>query len=206
MRLLELFSGTGSVGRVFRACAWEVVSLDLDARSGADIITNILDWDFTQFPDDHFDCIWASPPCTEYSIARTTARTPRNLELADAIVQRTLEIMSYFGCAYWMENPATGLLASRPVVRDLVEPYIVSYCMFGRPFRKNTYLWTNVPFRDIKCDRACGAYADGRHEAAAQRGNTRGQPGWSLSALHAIPEGLVQEVEAATSRYLHIRG
>ena len=69
MRLLELFSGTGSVGRVFRACAWEVVSLDLDARFGADITTNILDGDFTQFPDDHFHCIWSSPPCTEYSIA-----------------------------------------------------------------------------------------------------------------------------------------
>ena len=63
MRLLELFSGTGCVGRVFRACAWEVVSLDLDKRSGADITTSILDWDFkSQFPDNHFDCMWASPP------------------------------------------------------------------------------------------------------------------------------------------------
>jgi len=206
MRLLELFSGTGSVGRVFRARGWEVVSLDLDARACADITANILEWEFRVFADDHFDCIWASPPCTEYSIARTTARRPRDLELADAVVLRTLEIIAYFGCAYWMENPATGLLGGRPVVRSLPDPYLVSYCMFGRPFRKNTHLWTNVPFRDIKCDRNCGAFADGRHEAAAQRGKTRGQPGFFVHALHAIPDGLVQEVEDATSRYLHIRG
>jgi len=183
-----------------------MVSLDLDPRAGADITTNILDWDFTTFPDDHFDCIWASPPCTEYSIARTTARAPRNLELADAIVQRTLEIIAYFGCAWWMENPATGLLAGRPVVRDLPDPYLVSYCMFGRPFRKNTYLWTNVPFSDRKCDRLCGAFVDGRHEASAQRGGSGpGTARGSVHQLHAIPDGLVQEVESATSRYLHIR-
>ena len=150
MVLLELFAVNGSVGRVFRACAWEVVSLDLDARSGADIITNIQDWDFTQFPDDHFDCVWSSPPCTEFSIARTTARPPRNLELADAIVQRKLDIIAYFGCAYWMENLATGLLASRPVVRDLAEPYSVSYCMFGRSFPHHHYLWTHSRFRAPK--------------------------------------------------------
>jgi len=205
MRLLELFSGTGSVGRVFRAQAWEVVSLDLDGR--ADITANVLDWDFTTFPDDHFDCIWASPPCTEYSIARTTARAPRNLELADAIVQRTLEIIAYFGCAWWMENPATGLLSHRPVVRDLPDPYTVSYCMFGRPYRKNTHLWTNVPFRDVRCVGNCGSVVDGRHEASAQRGGSGpGTARFSVDQLHAIPEGLVREVETATRAHLQSSG
>ena len=76
MRLLELFSGTGSVGRVFQARGWDVLSLDADPNAGADITSDILAWDFRSFPPDHFHCIWASPPCTEYSIARTTARTP----------------------------------------------------------------------------------------------------------------------------------
>ena len=72
MRLLELFSGTGSVGRVFRARGWEVVSLDLDARACADITTNILDWDFKVFADDHFDCIGPRRP-----VRNTASPAPR---------------------------------------------------------------------------------------------------------------------------------
>ena len=94
MRLLELFSGTGSVGNVFKEHGWEVVSLDRDMP--ADISTDIMDWDYrnSPYPPKHFDVIWASPPCTEYSIAKT--KGVRNLELANSIVQRTLEIINYF--------------------------------------------------------------------------------------------------------------
>ena len=206
MRLLELFSGTGSVGRVFRARGWEVLSVDVDPEAGADVTVDVLSWDYSAFPRSYFDCVWASPPCTEYSIARSNARRPRNLELADAIVQRTIDIITYFGGAYWVENPATGLLAGRAVVRNLPEPYLVSYCMYGRPYRKNTYLWTNVPFQERPCDRECGAFVDGRHEATAQRGNRRGELGFSVQQLHAIPEGLVREVEAFTTSFLQSLG
>ena len=62
-RMLELFSGTGSVGNVFRERGWDVTSLDRDMQ--ADIKADILDWDYRQFPPGHFYFIWASPPCTE---------------------------------------------------------------------------------------------------------------------------------------------
>ena len=38
----------------------------------ADIRCDILDWDFRAYEPKSFDFIWASPPCTEYSIAKTT--------------------------------------------------------------------------------------------------------------------------------------
>ena len=45
MRLLELFSGTGSIGRAFEALGWEVTSLDLEGEPT--IKCDILDWDYT---------------------------------------------------------------------------------------------------------------------------------------------------------------
>lgn len=69
MRVLELFSGTHSVGKVCAEYGWEVVSLDL---KGADINKNILEWDYTTYPVGHFDMIWASPPCDTFSMLRHT--------------------------------------------------------------------------------------------------------------------------------------
>ena len=42
MRILELFSGTGSIGKVFSSKGWEVISLDLDPNTEATIHENIL--------------------------------------------------------------------------------------------------------------------------------------------------------------------
>jgi site-specific DNA-cytosine methylase len=63
MRLLELFAGTGSVGRAFRELGWEVVSLDIEP--GHTIQADVLTWDYRTYPPGYFDCVHASPPCTE---------------------------------------------------------------------------------------------------------------------------------------------
>jgi site-specific DNA-cytosine methylase len=94
-RLLELFSGTGSVGRAFIEKGWEVVSVDLDPKANSTITANILTWDYKIEEPGYFDSIWASPVCTHYSIARTTAKTPRDLEGSDRLVQRVLDIIGY---------------------------------------------------------------------------------------------------------------
>ena len=144
MRLLELFSGTGSIGRAFEARGWEVISLDI--LPGATITSNILDWEYEKYPRDHFNFIWASPPCTEYSIARTRARRPRDFEGADAIVRRSLEIIEFFKPALWLiENPQTGYLKTRPVIQGI--PWRdVTYCKYGFPYKKRTRLWGWFPF------------------------------------------------------------
>ena len=40
-RLLELFSGTGSIGKIFRARGWEVVSIDNDPRMQPTLVADI---------------------------------------------------------------------------------------------------------------------------------------------------------------------
>jgi hypothetical protein len=95
MRLLELFSGTGSVGEVFRAAGWETVSVDWRPTGPCDIVADILTLDPAAIDAQYgpFDCVWASPPCTEYSVARTTATLPRDLEGADRLVAKALDFI-----------------------------------------------------------------------------------------------------------------
>ena len=91
-RLLELFSGTGSIGKVFRARGWEVVSVDCDAKMQPTIVADIGTFDYKML-GGYFDAVWCSPPCTQYSIARSHAKTPRDLEGADRLVRRCRDII-----------------------------------------------------------------------------------------------------------------
>jgi site-specific DNA-cytosine methylase len=193
--LLDLFSGTGSIRKVAIEMGWDVVSLDRDME--ADIKCDIVDWVYNVFPEGMFDVIWASPPCTEYSRAKTTA--PRNIEGANAIVTRTLEIIAYFKPKYFIiENPQTGLLKDQRFMsgigfRD------VDYCKYGMPYRKRTRLWNNITTWEPRalCKRDCGSMNDDRtrHIAMAQRGPNGGrQNRMSQTELYRVPGELIREI------------
>ena len=198
MRLLELFSGTGSVGKVFRDAGWDVTSVDMDPAAGATITCDITRFNYEAFEPGTFTMIWSSPPCTHYSIARTKAKTPRDLEGSDKIVQRTLDIIGYFRPLLWfMENPGTGLLAKRPVVAGL--PYKkVTYCSYGYPYRKLTFLWTNAGWTPRPCcKKDCWAMVDGRHAMTAQRGPSAAGVAHDRCTLHklcSVPKELIEEI------------
>ena len=88
-RLLELCAGAGSVGKVFEAAGWEMVSLDLDPKARANLTMSVLDIPLDFWPEGTFDFVWASPPCTLYSTARTTGAQPeRALEVFHAMHQQ----------------------------------------------------------------------------------------------------------------------
>ena len=97
-RLLELFSGTGSIGAAYKQIGWDVVSLDIDPKFIPIIVADVMDWDYTAYPPGHFDVVWASVPCTEYNRAKTIGA--RDFDLADKVVERTLAIIDYFRPTY----------------------------------------------------------------------------------------------------------
>jgi hypothetical protein len=207
MRILELFSGSGSVGSVFASEGWEVTSLDLDPRTGATIHEDILTWDHTVFPPGHFHVVWASPCCTQYSNARRGAKTPRNLALADSLVQRAIALIEYFQPSYWfIENPATGMLKDRPFMNGL--PFTdVDYCRFcDWGYRKRTRIWTNSSLVGCLCEGPgeCPNMEGRRHKTSAQQGRNRFADGlhgshFSTKALYRIPPGLCRQVLLASS-------
>ena len=56
---------------------------------------------------------------------------PRRLEEGDALVLRALEIMEHFDPLMWViENPATGLLKTRPFMERLFW-VDVTYCKYS---------------------------------------------------------------------------
>ena len=63
MRILEPFSGTGSVGKVAKDLGHEVISLDRGMAANAQV--DAMDWGYRVFPLGLFDFVWASPPCAE---------------------------------------------------------------------------------------------------------------------------------------------
>ena len=194
--LLELFSGTGFVGRCFRARRWDVFSVDIDASTNPTLVANVLDLQLDALPA-RVDCIWASPPCTHYFRARTKAKTPRDLEGSDALVQKVLAIIHHYDAPDWfMENPESGLLKSREVVAGL--PFrVVDYCKYGKPYRKRTAIWTNTEWEPAQplCKHDCPVSSGSKHNARAQQGTSSATDvRYSRDELYSIPPALCDEI------------
>ena len=60
MRLLDLYSGTGSVAKVAREMGWEVTTLDWSNKYKPDFCVDVLDFDFTVWPKGSFDMVFAT--------------------------------------------------------------------------------------------------------------------------------------------------
>jgi hypothetical protein len=196
MRVLDLFAGTQSLKRHLGP-GYTVISVDIRPRSKPDICTDILTWDYTVFNPGDFDVVWMSPPCTEYSQAKTVGE--RDIEGSNRLVERTLEILHYLNPPVWfIENPQTGKLKDQPFMQGL--PYYdVSYCRYGFEYRKQTRIWTNIEgFRPLTCKFDCWACvpnpATGKMWHKVSFANTtRGRVVY-IKERYSIPPLLIQEL------------
>ena len=192
--LLELFSGTGSMGRAFEDIGWEVTSVDLNYKSCPTIHSDVLELTAGEVLEyGNVTLIWASPPCTMYSVARTYAKTPRDLEGSDRLVAKVLDLADELNCYYIIENPHSGLLKTRPVVQG-IPMKVVDYCRYGAAYRKRTALWTHSTYEPARplCNKDCASSDGKKHTRKAQRSS----PGYhhALEELYAIPPALCKEV------------
>tara|TARA_R110002110_G_scaffold2640_2_gene12567 strand:+ start:14 stop:670 length:657 start_codon:yes stop_codon:yes gene_type:complete len=209
MKVLELFSGTRSVGKICDELGWDSYSVDL--ISDADFKGDVMDFDYRQFPKNTFDIVWASPPCTNYSKLQdgwlgrmrkgeiyTKEVQEREMNQDDKLVSRTLEIINYFNCLWFIENPAGSRMKDRIMMKDLPN-YIVDYCMYSDwGYRKRTRIWTNLKgFQAKTCDKNCGNMIGKLHKT--NLGNTERKQktqgiGTSQQDRYRIPPELVRDL------------
>lgn len=166
VKVLELFSGTRSVGKCCDQLGWDSVSVDMILP--ADHKCDIMDFDYKQYDKNEFDIIWGSPPCTNYSSLKkcwygrklkdgtiySKELNDKDQDDADKLVLKTLEIIDYFNPQYWfMENPQTGNLKNREIMKG-IPFYDVDYCMYSDwGYKKRTRIWTNKEGWEAKlCD------------------------------------------------------
>jgi hypothetical protein len=199
MKVLELFAGSRSIGKVADRLAFDVYSSDIEQFGGIDYVTDIMDFDVTKIPFKP-DIIWASCPCTAFSVAAIGKNwtkvgddyIPKNprAEFGLKLVQKTLEIIEHFNPTYFfIENPR-GMLRKMPIMADLPRQG-VTYCQYGDTRMKPTDIWTNstkwIPRPMCKNGDPC--------HVAAPRGSKTGTQGLKGAYERSkIPEDLCFEI------------
>ena len=148
MKILELFAGSRSIGNVAESLGYEVFSSDINNFDKINYVVDILDFDINKVPFKP-DFIWASPPCTYFSVASigkhwNKDHTPKseNALLGLKIIKKTVKIIKELNPKFWfIENPR-GKLRKLEVVKDLPRTTIW-YCQYGDTRAKPTDIWSN---------------------------------------------------------------
>ena len=178
MDVLELFAGSRSIGKEAEKLGMNVFSSDLIEFDGINYPVSILDFDVSKVPFKP-DIIWASPPCTGFSVAAIGRnwnhdKTPKtdSARLGILLVEKTIEIINYYNPTYWfIENPR-GMLRKMPIMEQF-KRNSVTYCQYGDERMKPTDIWTNssawIPKPTCKNGDSC--------HVSAPRGSSTGTQG-----------------------------
>ena len=208
MKLLELFCGTKSITKVFKNHGCETFTLDFQEQFEPDICDDILNITSKDIIDKFGkpDIIWASPPCTAFSVASIgchwgggkEAYIPKTefAKLSKEIVIHTINLIKELNPTYWyIENPR-GVLRKMPFMQELSR-YTVTYCQYGDTRMKPTDIWTNnnsVNFKPM-CHNG-----DSCHESAPRGSKTGTQGLAGAKERSVIPEMLCEYIYEVSNK------
>ena len=209
MRILELFSGTGSFSKVARARGHDVRTLDNETRFNPTYCMDIMDFEPSVLGDWRPDVIWASPPCQRFSVSsfssswrgiwhiRDKVYQPMDLRTGTAVshILKTLDIIKVLAPRFWIiENPRANMRKMPFMPNEYRQT--AWYCQYGDTRAKPTDLWTNI----IITFRTCHNGADD-HDPSPRGTRTGGTQGMKKGPGRAVvPEMLCSEVLDAIER------
>lgn len=208
MRVVELFSGTGTLSRIARARGHRTLTVDLyeEADLQADILQLSAD-DIAEAIGGPIDMLWASPICTGFSVAAIGRNWTKHddgsfspktdsARLSQALLEKTVELIRELKPRSWfIENPR-GMARKMACVQEL-ERATVTFCQYGETRMKPTDIWFDADWQP----RPACKNGDPCH-VRAPRGSMTGTQGIRGALLRAkLPEQLCAEViEAAEKR------
>lgn len=201
MKIVELFAGSRSIGRVAEQQGHTVFSVDWEAYDGINLAIDI---EHLQESDVPFipDMVWASPDCTTYTIAAISTHRkgihPKTEYAAkcDRVNTHFINLIKSWraknpNLVFFIENPR-GMMRKMPFMRGFIR-HTVWYCRYGDTRAKPTDIWTNS--HDWHPRPECHNGNKDCHHAAAPRGSRTGTQGLSGSYDRSkIPEELCVEI------------
>jgi hypothetical protein len=206
MLVFDFFAGTRSSTQAFEDAGHTVISFDNDSQfdvtEQADVFELTAEDLVARYGKPDF--VWASPPCTAFSVASmgyhwAPGRVPKTeaAEMSMRLVAHTRKLLEDLNPrhGFVIENPR-GMLRKLPMLEDLPR-HTVTYCQYGDDRMKPTDLWTSLcnwtPRPVCKNGQPC-------HEAAP-RGAKTGTQGRSGAVTRSmVPYALGQEILNAIER------
>lgn len=196
VNILELFCGTKSFVRAAEEAGHKTFTIDFDAQFDPDLCMDIRDIALEMIPFKP-DVIWASPPCTCFSVASigkhwNRDHTPKTDEAQEALIilDKTIDLIKALNPQYYfIENPR-GKMRKMPAMNFAPRMVTVTYCQYGDTRMKPTDIWTNHltwnPLPICKNGDSC--------HTPAPRGSRTGTQGLDKVDSAIVPEMLCNEI------------
>lgn len=214
MKVLELFAGTQSIGKEFKARGHEVFSVEWDKDfENISLYADISKLTATEILEKfgHPDVIWASPDCTTFSVAAISKHRKRNPEngnlepisdyakFCDATDQHVLDLIRELNPTFFfIENPR-GAMRKMEWMQGIPR-YTITYCQYGDTRMKPTDIWTNHPNPQFKPPCKNGDPCHMR----APRGSRTGTQGIKGAKERArIPEQFCKHIVEICEEYIN---
>ena len=201
MNTMELFAGSRSFSKVAEDFGWNTFTVDWEQYGGIDYITDILKFDYSKVPNN-IDVIWASPPCTTFSVASMghhwtggkEAYIPKteSAKIGLQILEKTIEIIKKINPKYYIiENPR-GMMRKMPQLKEF-KPFLQTpwYWRYGDKRAKPTDIWSNTNWVAKTCK---NGNPDCHHERAPRGSKTGTQGVKGAYNRSVVPEKLCIDI------------